>query len=144
MANIPTGGGGYTIAQIEQIIAGEFGAAAGAGYVAYAEAHPNQTPQESGNQYADILLAQGVSKGLSTAVTVGGGVVTGVPAAAAKGAQNVVADLSPGAIFASLTSRALWVRVAEGVLGILLVAVAVAELGKGTAVGNLAKKVPFV
>lgn len=36
------------------------------------------------------------------------------------------------------------VRVVEGFLGVVLILVAVAELGKGTAAGNLAKKVPFI
>ena len=36
------------------------------------------------------------------------------------------------------------VRVAEGTLGLLLILVAVAELAKGTPVGNAVKKVPFI
>lgn len=36
------------------------------------------------------------------------------------------------------------VRLAEGILGVALILVAVAELGKGTAVGNAVKKVPFI
>jgi len=43
-----------------------------------------------------------------------------------------------------LTARELWVRVAEGVLGLALVLVAVAELGKGTGIGKAAKAVPFI
>lgn len=143
MPNIPTGGGtgsGYTISQIEEIIAAKFGSAAGAGYVAYAEAHPNLTPQQAGNQYVDIVLAQELGTGIGKAVGIAGGVVTGVPAAAAKGAEK----LSWQSIYSELTSRQLWIRVAEGVLGVLLIAIAVAEIGKGTPVGKLAKKVPFV
>ena len=36
------------------------------------------------------------------------------------------------------------IRLAEGILGLVLVLVAVAELGKGTAIGNAVKKVPFI
>lgn len=43
-----------------------------------------------------------------------------------------------------LTARQLWVRVAEGVLGLALLLVAVAELGKGTGIGKAAKAVPFI
>lgn len=144
MAIIPVGDSGYTEAQIEAVIAEKFGAAAGAGYEAYFAAHTNLTPTQAGQQYVDILLAQGLAKGVGTAVGVAGGVVTGVPAAAAKGAENVEKDLSPSAIFGDLTSRALWIRIAEGALGVILIAVAVAELAKGTPAGKLAKKVPFV
>jgi hypothetical protein len=44
----------------------------------------------------------------------------------------------------TLTSRELWIRVAEGVLGLLLILVAVAELTKGTAVSSAIKKTPVL
>jgi hypothetical protein len=44
----------------------------------------------------------------------------------------------------SLFTRANAIRLAEGILGGLLILVAVAELGKGTPVGNAVKKVPFI
>ena len=44
----------------------------------------------------------------------------------------------------SLFTRANAIRLAEGILGGLLVLVAVAELAKGTPVGNAVKKVPFI
>lgn len=43
-----------------------------------------------------------------------------------------------------LFTRANTIRLAEGILGVALILVAVAELGKGTAIGNAVKKVPFV
>jgi hypothetical protein len=44
----------------------------------------------------------------------------------------------------SLFTRANAVRLAEGILGLALVLVAVGKLGEGTAAGNLVKKVPFI
>jgi hypothetical protein len=44
----------------------------------------------------------------------------------------------------SLFTRGNAVRLAEGILGLALVLVAVAELGKGTAIGKVAKVVPFI
>jgi len=59
--------------------------------------------------------------------------------AAASAAGGSVLDVLKG-----LTARELWVRIAEGALGIALILVAVAELGKGTAIGKAAKMVPFI
>lgn len=44
----------------------------------------------------------------------------------------------------SFFSRGLIIRVAEVTIGIALIIVAVAELGKGTPVGDLARKVPVI
>lgn len=55
-----------------------------------------------------------------------------------QGATNSVGFLK------ALFTRQNAIRLAEGILGVALILVAVAELGKGTPVGNLAKKVPFI
>jgi hypothetical protein len=55
-----------------------------------------------------------------------------------EGAKNSLGFLQ------ALFTRANAVRLAEGVLGLVLILIAAAELGKGTAVGNIVKKVPFI
>jgi hypothetical protein len=44
----------------------------------------------------------------------------------------------------ALFTRANAIRLAEGVLGLMLILVSVAELGKGTAIGAAVKKAPFI
>lgn len=67
------------------------------------------------------------------------------PGNVAQGAGTAAsAGSSVAGILQGLTARELWVRVAEGVLGLALVLVAVAELGKGTGIGKAAKAVPFI
>jgi len=71
------------------------------------------------------------------------------PAGLAGNVVNTVGSAVPGAtsilsFLTGLTARQLWVRVAEGVLGLALLLVAVAELGKGTGIGKAAKAVPFI
>lgn len=67
---------------------------------------------------------------------------TKAPLNAANNLLNTATD--PTAFLKALFTRANAVRLAEGLLGVVLIAVAAAELGKGTAIGNLAKKVPLV
>jgi hypothetical protein len=51
---------------------------------------------------------------------------------------------TPLDFFKDLFTRENAIRLAEGILGLTLILVAVAKLGEGTAVGKLAKKVPFI
>src|SRR6185312_5394892 len=67
------------------------------------------------------------------------------PGNVAQGAGTVASGATDYLGFLKgLTARELWVRVAEGVLGLALLLVAVAELGKGTGIGKAAKAVPFI
>lgn len=52
--------------------------------------------------------------------------------------------VSPLRFFKALFTRHNAIRFAEGTLGLVLILVAVAELGKGTAAGKAAKVVPFI
>ena len=139
---------GPGVSYYQSLIAGKYGTAAGNAYVAYAKGHPNLTPEQSGNNFLELILVEGLDSAIQSGVNTGVAVDTGTVAGAAKGAENAVNTLSPqqwlDKLGKLLTSRGTWVRLAEGVLGIALVLVAVAELGKGTQVGNLAKKVPFI
>lgn len=139
---------GQSIAYYENLFASKYGAAAGSGYVAYAEANPGLTPQQAANDYLETVLVKGLDTSLASGVGGAGSALGQIPGAAAKGAQSVYQNLDPAQWLNKLgnlfTSRGTWVRVAEGVLGLALVLVAVAELGKGTAIGNAVKKVPFI
>lgn len=71
---------------------------------------------------------------------------TQAPLNAANNAINATTGVGTDfySLAKGLTARQLWVRVAEGVLGLALLLVAVAELGKGTGIGKVAKAVPFI
>lgn len=139
---------GGTVPYYESFISAKWGAAAGEAYVSYADAHPGLSPEQAANDFIEIVLVQGLDTALSAGLGGAGTALGQVPGAAAKGAQNAYEDLNPSQWLNKLgnviSSRGFWVRVAEGVLGLALVLVAVAELGKGTAMGNTVKKVPFI
>lgn len=63
---------------------------------------------------------------------------------AASAAQGAASKAASALGLDALFTGGFWMRFAEGVLGLMLVIVAVAELGKGTPIGDAAKKVPFV
>lgn len=106
------------------------------GYATEAQAQAN--PQSMNDIQASLgganVLA-GVS-GSATNIPTPGTVATGAGAVAST-APDYLGFLK------GLTSRELWVRIAEGVLGLALVLVAVAELSKGTPVGKIAKAATF-
>ena len=137
-----------TVVYYENLIAGKWGYAAGEAYVSYADANSQFTPRQAAEAYTEII----VSKGLKTALTAGLGgsaeALGQIPGAAAKGANQVYQNLDPAQWLNKLgnffSSRSSWVRIAEGVLGLALVLVAVSHLAEGTAVGNVVKKVPFI
>jgi len=140
--------GSESEAYYQDIFTQKWGSAAGDAYAAYAVAHPGFTPLEAATGFADTVAIQGLDKAIQSSVTGTSTALGAIPGAAAKGAENAVANLSPSQWLNKLgnilSSRGTWIRLAEGVLGIALLLVAVAELGKGTAVGNIVKKVPFI
>jgi hypothetical protein len=102
---------------------------------AEAQAHP-QTMNVLQAAAGGAQALAGVS-GSATDIPTPGGVVAG----AATGAAAATTTLG---WLKSLFTRANAIRLAEGVLGLALVLVAVAKLGEGTAIGSAAKKVPFI
>jgi hypothetical protein len=101
---------------------------------AEAQAHP---------QTMNVLQGAAGGANVLAGTTAAPGVAQpGEIAAGAGGVASAAPDV--GSVLKGLTSRELWVRVAEGVLGLALLLVAVAELGKGTGAGKLAKAVPFI
>jgi hypothetical protein len=85
-----------------------------------AEAQAAQNPQQQSlNPVNDLVNAAETSNTLSSATSILG-------------------------FLKGLFTRKNAVRFAEGTLGLALVLVAVAELAKGTPVGNAVKKVPFI
>jgi hypothetical protein len=102
---------------------------------AEAEAHP-QTMNALQGALGGAQALGGVS-GSVTNIDTPGSIVTG-------GATAAAAATTPLQWLQSLFTRANAVRLAEGVLGLALVLVAVAKLAEGSPAGNLAKKVPFI
>lgn len=102
---------------------------------AEAEAHP-QTMNDLQAAAGGAQALAGVS-GSATNIATPGGVAAGAGTTAAA-ATTTLGWLQ------SVFTRANAVRLAEGVLGLALVLVAVGKLGSGTAAGNLAKKAPFI
>ena len=102
---------------------------------AEAEAHP-QTMNDIQASLGGANALAGVS-GSATNIATPGGVVTG-------GATTAAAATTALGWLQSIFTRANAIRLAEGVLGLALVLVAVAKLGEGTGAGNLVKKVPFI
>jgi hypothetical protein len=101
---------------------------------AQAKAHP---------QTMNVLQGAAGGANVLAGVTAAPGVLQPGEVAAGAGTAAAVAP-DVGSILKGLTARELWVRVAEGVLGLALLLVAVAELGKGTGIGKAAKVVPFI
>jgi hypothetical protein len=138
-----------TVQYWQDTISQKWGAAAGEAYVSFYDSHPGMTPEGAASDFIEIILVQGLDTAISTGVTVGAAAPVGATEAGVQGAEQAVNTLlSPTQfltkLWSGLTNGHTWVRVAEGVLGIALVLVAVAELGKGTAIGNAVKKVPLI
>lgn len=91
-------------------------------------------------EWATIVIGAAVTGAGNNPTNVQNNLNTGsTVVAAADSVTGVIKD-----IWNYLQSPGLWLRIAEGVLGTALILVAVAELGKGTAVAKAIKKVPFV
>jgi hypothetical protein len=65
-------------------------------------------------------------------------------AAQQAGASGVPGLSQIGAFFGNLGNPHMWLRIAEGILGILLIATAVSKLAEGSAIGQAARKIPLV
>jgi hypothetical protein len=100
-----------------------------------AQAHP-QTMNFFQAAAGGAQALAGVS-GSATNIPTPGGVVTGAATVAA--APSTVLGWLQG-----MFTRANAVRLAEGVLGLVLVLVAASKLADGTPVGSAVKKVPFI
>jgi hypothetical protein len=59
-------------------------------------------------------------------------------------ANDLLDAVTPLGFVKGLFTRQNAIRLAEGVLGLALILVAVAKLGEGTAAGKAAKAVPFI
>lgn len=117
------------------------------GYYGKVAASPLSAP------YSPYQLAEGVVGELEI------GKVPGALAAGVIGGAQALGDVATGVQTASilpswtggltsflsfLTDRSSWVRIAEGVIGALLILSAVSSLAAGTPAGKLAAKVPLI
>lgn len=139
---------GQNAGYFQALFAGRWGSQAGVAYITYNASNPGRTPYENAQAFAEIIALQGLQKGLAEAGSGVGSAQNAAITGAVKGAEQVVSWQTGleaiGKFFEGLGKGSTWIRVAEGVLGLVLVLVAVGELGKGTAVGKAVKKIPFI
>jgi hypothetical protein len=135
-----------TLSDAEGAIIAKNGAVAGQAFLAFAAANPAYTPEEA----ALVFEADIAAKGLATAIaeasgTLGTAIGQSAPADVGKAVSPIGTAISSVPGFLSfITQRDFLIRVAEGVLGLALIVVAIAKLADGTAAGraagNIAKK----
>jgi len=137
----PSGGTTRTVAQWAAYFDSKLpGKNAGKGYTDYAAAHPGLTAGQSAVAFDLQISLKGVGKAVSDAVSG----LSKFTTAGAVAVGKATKPFSVNSFLGALTSRGLWIRIAEGSLGILLILVSVAKLAEGTQIGKLAKKVPLV
>lgn len=114
-----------------------WGADAGNAYATYNSANPQNTAYVNAKTFEARVFAQGLAKAIASV----GGVVAGVPGAAAAGAGKAVSTLTNNPVWnaatavprflSMLTSGNLWLRVGEVVAGLILLGIGVNALFKG-------------
>lgn len=135
---------------------GELGSGYGQAFLNYASAHAYLSAKQAATGFADIVasesvggsIAEGVSSVAQSNAVIGSSVANSVDstsAALSKIPGNPLSGLDAiGNFFNLLTQRQTLIRIAEGVLGLLLVVAAIAKLADGTpagkVAGNIAKK----
>jgi len=122
------GGKAISLGEIEQLEAEAYGMH---GYptAAEAEAKPNIVPAIAKAQVnAWIFNAQGS--------------LTTHAIGAAEKAVPGIGDI--GGFFRDLTKESTWLRIAEGILGILLVATAISKIAGNSSAGHAVRKLPLV
>ena len=97
-----------------------------------------QAAPASGGNAIGVALA-GIGAGLQSVPGAGGNLLSQSPWTSIT---DVFQALQKGAAW--IGNRQNWVRIAEVIMGVALVIVAVNELGKGTPLGKLAGKVPVI
>jgi hypothetical protein len=141
----PTGGQTPPIGVIssgltEQQLAERFdahwpGTGAGQGYLDYAQAHPQLTAQQAANVFGLNIAVGGVAKAVGDAANGLAKFLNSAGPAAGATAKSLTSDLNPLAGIASaisaFTSKNLWMRVGEVVVGVILLAIGVNALFKG-------------
>jgi hypothetical protein len=109
---------------------------AGAAYTDYANAHPSLSPTQASSAFALEIALSGIDKAIASAVT-GVGKLTGATPGGIVAGAKAVSQLNPltgldaiGNFFNKLGDASTWIRVAEVAVGLLLIAVGIAELTK--------------
>jgi hypothetical protein len=140
-------------AQLEQYAAGfdgTLGSAYGPEFITFAAQHPLLSAKQAATAFADGVAAQSVGHTIASGVgavaqanaIIGSGVASGAVAVNPTNLPNPLSGLEAiGHFFAMLTERQTLQRIAEGMLGLVLIVVAVAKLAEGTKTGQMAKSV---
>lgn len=133
---MPVPGGNYDETYYQNLFASEWGTAAGTAYAAYNTAHPQNSAAANADDFAELVLVKGVDGAIasatSTAVSTEVGGVEGAARGAAQAAGFLTSPLDYlkdiAGFFDDLTSGNLWLRIGQVVVGLILIAVGVAEL----------------
>lgn len=133
MVAVPAGGVGSGTSL--QTYAADFerkfpGHDAGAGFLAYAQEHPNLTPAEAASAFALEIAFSGVDTAVQSAISKLAQVLksTGPAAAAAGSLPGLSGVAAIGDFFNRLGQASTWIRVGEVVLGLILLAVGIAKI----------------
>jgi hypothetical protein len=115
-------------------------------YFAIAEKAPNLSPLYIANKVAGLAAVQNIAYGVGAFTSQSGNFANDAIKAGAGihgfgfGGFGSILDF-----LNALGDPHLWLRIAEGILGIILIATAVSKMtGAGSAIGKVARKVPLV
>lgn len=119
-------------------------------YTSIANSYPGTDPLQLADGILGIEAAQNLGADISGPTL--GKFLTAANAAIPKGIGQAVAPLGGiltglnaiGQFFNDLTNPHTWLRIGEGILGILLIATAVSKLASHTPAAQIARKLPLV
>jgi hypothetical protein len=133
---MPLPGGNYDETYYQNLFTSEWGAAAGTAYAAYNAAHPQDNASTNADDFAELVAVKGLDAAIASATTTAVSTEVGGVEGAALGAAHAAGYLTNpldylkdiGGFFDDLGSGNLWLRIGQVVLGLILIAVGVAEL----------------
>lgn len=125
-------GSGPSLQQYAKDFENKFpGKNAGQAFLDYAAGHPNLTATQDATAFADMIAISGVDKAVQLAISKWGGIAAGIGsgAAAAGTVPNPLSGIAGiGDFFQRLTEQNTWIRVAEFLVGGILVIVGASAL----------------
>jgi hypothetical protein len=133
---MPVPGGNYDETYYQNLFTSQWGAAAGTAYAAYNAAHPGSSPVANADAFAELVAVKGLGNAIASVTSATVSTEAGGIEGAALGAAHAAGYLSNpldylksvAGFFEDLASGNLWLRIGEVVLGLILIAVGVAEL----------------
>lgn len=120
-------GSGLSLQQYAQDFNNKFpGKNAGNAFLAYASGHPNLTAYQAATAFADMIAINGVDKAIQLAISKWGNIASGIGAGAVAAGQtpNPLSGIAAiGDFFGRLSQGNTWTRIAEFLVGGILIVV---------------------